>query len=330
MNSNLDIVIYKSGNITIDVRLKKETIWLSLNQIAQLFEKDKSVISRHIQNVYKSGELQREGTVAKIATVQNEGGRSVKRQIDYYNLDVIISVGYRVNSQKATQFRIWATNVLKSYLLNGYAVNQNLITQAQLRKLEQTIKFIKNNINTPTLTASEVKGMLEIIQKYAMVWKWIELYDSGEISPVITRKESKPITYEVATDAIEQLRTYLQSKGETTELFGIERDKGLFVSALKNVYQTFAGEELYPTFELKAANLLYLIIKNHPFVDGNKRIGALLFLMFLYENLTIDDLLNRFNNNTLTALCYLVAASPAEQKEMLINLITNFISTEFD
>ncbi len=245
------LVIFEDKDKKIEVQLKEETIWLTLNQIATIFDKDKSVISRHIRNIFKSGELNRNSTVAKFATVQIEGKRRVKRTIEYFNLDVIIAVGYRVNSKKATQFRIWATNVLKNYLIKGYAVNEKRITQERLKELENTIKFIKENINTPSLTSKEAKGLIEIIEKYALVCKWIDV---------------------------------------------------------------------------KAANLLYLIIKNHPFVDGNKRIGALLFLQFLYENSSKEELFAKFNSNTLTALCYLVAASPPEQKEQLIKLIMNFIS----
>ena len=322
------LIIFEDKDKTIEVQLKEESIWLSLNQIATLFEKDKSVISRHIKNIFESGELERNATVAKFATVQIEGKRKVKRNIEYFNLDVIISVGYRVNSKKATKFRIWATNVLKKYLIQGYAINEKRITKERLKEIEDTIRFIKENINTPSLSAKEAKGLLEIIEKYALVWRWIEEYDTGKIEAKITRKERKKISYNEAKAAIEELKGYLLQRGEASEIFGIERDRGLFESALNTIYQSFGGKELYPSFEEKAANLLYLIIKNHPFVDGNKRIGAFLFLLFLYENLSQEELFKKFNSNTLTALCYLVAASPPEQKEQLIKLIMNFISVE--
>ena len=328
MKNTNQLIIYEDKDKKIEVKLREETIWLSLNQIAALFEKDKSVISRHIKNIYETGELQRESTVAKFATVQTEGKRKVKRMIEYYNLDVIIAVGYRVNSRKATQFRIWATNVLKNYLIKGYVINEKRITREKLKELEEAIKFIKSNINTPYLTAQEAKGMLEIIEKYALVWKWIEQYDTGKIQVEKTRKERKPISYEEARAAIDQLKTYLMARDEASEIFGQERDRGLFESALNTIFQTFGGQELYPSLEEKAANLLYLIIKNHPFVDGNKRIGALLFLKFLYDNLSPEELFKKFNSNTLTALCYLVAASPTEQKDQLIKLIMNFIAWE--
>lgn len=322
------LIIYQYKNKKIEVSLREETIWLSLNQIAELFDKDKSVISRHIRNIYSSGELDKNSTVANFATVQIEGKRKIKRKITYYNLDVIISVGYRVNSKKATMFRIWATNVLKNYLVKGYAVNENKITKDKLKELEKTIRFIKETIHTPTLSASEVKGILEIIEQYTNTWKWLEECDTGKIKQITTAKEKQKITYEKATKAIIKLKEYLINKNEASDIFGAEREKGLFLSALNTIYQTFDGTELYPSFEEKAANLLYLIVKNHPFVDGNKRIGALLFLMFLYENLGFDELLKRFNNNGLTALCYLIAGSKPEQKEILINLITQMISSK--
>lgn len=324
-----EIVIYQqSKSKKIEVSLKKETIWLSLNQIAELFEKNKSVISKHIRNIYATEELERESTVANFATVQVEGNRKIRRRITYYNLDVIISVGYRVNSKKATQFRKWATNVLKTYLSRGYAINENRITRERLEEIEDTIKFIKNTIHTPSLTTGEVKGILEIIENYVKTWKWIKEYDSGKISRISTGKERKKITYDKAKDSISRLKDYLISRGEAAEIFGVERDKELFKSALETIYQTFGGTELYPSFEEKAANLLYLVIKNHPFIDGNKRIGALLFLMFLYENLGFKELIKRFGNNALTALCYLVAGSEPKQKEILINLITQMISND--
>ena len=326
MNSDNQLVIFEDRDKKIEVQLKEETLWLNLNQIAMLFEKDKSVISRHIKNIFKSGELEQDSTVAKFATVQIEGKRKVKRIIEYFNLDVIIAVGYRVNSKKATQFRIWATNVLKNYLVKGYALNEKRLTEKKLAELENTIKFIKENINTPSLTAKEAKGLIELIERYALVWKWIEEYDTGKIKATTRKKQGRKIEYNEAKAAITELKKYLIQRDEASDIFGKERDRGLFESALNTIYQSFGGKELYPSFEEKAANLLYLIIKNHPFVDGNKRIGALLFLKFLYENISKEELFNKFNSNTLTALCYLVAASPANQKEQLINLIINFIS----
>jgi prophage maintenance system killer protein len=324
-NKNSDLVIYKSKNKKVEVKIAKNTIWLSTRQIADLFDVDRTVIVKHIKNIYETKELSEISTCAKIAQVAADGR---KRKMNFYNLDVIIAVGYRVNSKKATQFRIWATDILKKYLIKGYTLNENMLTEKRLRELERTIKFIKENIRTPSLSASEAKGMLEIIEKYALVWQWIEEYDSGKITAKTTQKERKKISYKEARKAINELKEYLIKRNLATNIFGQERDKGLFESALNAVYQTFGGKELYPSFEEKAANLLYLVIKNHPFVDGNKRIGSLLFLKFLYENMSQEKLFEKFNSNTLTALAYLVAASPPQQKEQLIKLIINFISFE--
>ena len=321
--TNNKIIIYQTDDKKIEVKLKAETLWLDAHKMAELFGVDRTVIVKHIGKIYKAGELNRDSTCAKIAQLAADGR---KRKMNLYNLDVIIAVGYRVNSVKATQFRIWATQVLRKYLINGYVLNEKKLSSKRLKELEKTIKFIKENIKTPSLTSSEVKGILEIIERYALVWRWIEEYDSGKIKPQFKRKDRERIKYREAKSAINELKKYLTNKGEASEIFGQERDRGLFESALNNIYQSFDGKELYPSFEEKASNLLYLIIKNHPFVDGNKRIGALLFLMFLYENMPEEELFERFNSNTLTALCYLVAASPPEQKQQLINLIINFIS----
>jgi hypothetical protein len=226
MDNENKLVIFEDKDKQVEVQLKDETIWLNLNQIAFLFDVQKAAISKHIKNIFDSGELDINSTVSKMETVKKEGNRKVKRLITYYNLDVIIAVGYRVNSKKATQFRIWATNVLKNYLINGYIVNEKRITKEKLKELENTIKFIKNNINTNTLTSKEAKGLIEIIEKYALVWKWIEEYDTGKIDIKTTKKERKKISYEEAKNAINELKNYLLENKEASEIFGIERDRG--------------------------------------------------------------------------------------------------------
>lgn len=254
MDENKEIVIFQDKNKKIEVSLKEETIWLTQKQIAQLFDVERSVITKHIQNIFKTGELNENSACSIFAHTASDGKRYNTK---FYNLDVIISVGYRVNSKKATMFRIWATNVLKKYLTKGYAINESKITKKRLKELEETVKLIKETIHTPSLSAAEGKGLIEIIEQYANTWRWIEEFDSGKIEQIAISKE---------------------------------RDTGLFKNALENIYQTFDGKELYPSFEEKAANLLYLIIKNHPFVDRNKRIGALLFLMFLMRILDFQNL----------------------------------------
>jgi prophage maintenance system killer protein len=291
MTNHKNKIIFKEKNKQIEIILQDETIWLNLNQISKLFEKEKSIVSKYINEIFESNELDRNLTVKKFLKEH--------KIIEYYDLDVILSLGYRINPKKATQFRIWTMNLLKN----------------NIKEIEKTKIF-----------SSEKSEFIEIIEKYSLVWKWIEEYDSGKIDVKTTRKERKKISYEEAKEAINELKNYLLEKKEASEIFGIERDRGLFESALNTIYQSFGGKELYPSFEEKAANLLYLVIKNHPFVDGNKRIGALLFLKFLYENLEKEEIFYKFNSNTLTALCYFVAASPAEQKKQVIKLIMNFIS----
>ncbi len=239
MNGTDKIIIYENKNKKIEVSLKKETVWLDAHKMAYLFDVDRTVIVKHIRNIYKSGELLEDSTCAKIAQVAADGK---KRKMNLYNLDVIISVGYRVNSKKATQFRIWATNVFKNYLTKGYVINKKKLTEKRLKEIEDTIKLIKASIHTPTLSSSEVKGLLEIIEKYTNTWRWIEEFDSGKIKSKTTSKERKKITYKEAKEAIENLKSYLIDKNEASELFGIERDKGLFLSALDNIYQTFGGK----------------------------------------------------------------------------------------
>lgn len=321
------IIIYQIGNTQIEVQLREESIWLDAHQIATLFEVHRPAIVKHIGNIYKSGELEKKSTCSILEQVAADGK---KRRMHLYNLDVIIAVGYRVNSIKATQFRIWATQVLKKYMIDGYVLNEKRIIADKLRTLEHVVSLLKKNLTTPSLSASETMGMLEIIEQYLHVWKWIEEYDRGIMHAPVSRPEKRKLTTEDAKTAIEDLKCYLIGKGLASALFGKEIEPGRFESALYTINQTFNGKDLYPSFEEKAANLLYLIIKNHPFVDGNKRIGALLFLKFLHENMTWRELLEKFNSNTLTALCYLVAASPADQKDQLILLIMNFISFEKD
>ena len=238
MKDENQLVIFEDKDKKIEVQLKEETIWLTLNQIAYLFDVQKAAISKHIKKIFESEELNPNSTVSKMETVQLEGKRKVRRKITYYNLDVIIAVGYRVNSKKATKFRIWATNVLKNYLVKGYVINEKRLTKEKLKELVNTVKFIKDNINTPSLTAKEVKGLLEIIERYTLVWKWIEAYDTGRLETKITRKERKKISYDEAKAAIKELKKYLIKRNEASEIFGQERDRGLLESALNTIYQS--------------------------------------------------------------------------------------------
>lgn len=320
-----EVIIYQTpdGNTQLDVQLEDETVWLSLNQISTLFERDKSVISRHIRNIYREQELEEKATVAKNATVQNENGREVLRQIEYYNLDVIISVGYRVKSQRGTQFRIWANNILKEYLIKGYAINQNAKNE-QLENLKKTVKLLSNVIASKALSADEATGLLRVITDYTYALDTLDRYDYQKLEiEKTTVDEPFKANYDNAMEAIYVLRDKFGSGG----LFGNEKDQS-FKSSISTIYQTFGGEELYPSIEEKAAMLLYLVTKNHSFSDGNKRIAAFLFLWFLEKNdiLYKSDSTRLIENNTLVALTLMIAESRTEEKDIMVKVIVNLIN----
>jgi len=315
------IILYKNR---LEVKLEKETVWLSLNQMVELFERDKSVISRHLHNIFKTKELQRTSTVAFFATVQNEGGRSIERNIEYFNLDAIISVGYRVNSKRGTQFRIWATNVLKKHLINGYTINEERLrlSEHKYRELQNSIKLLGNIVALEEVS-DETKGLIQVITEYSRALDILDDYDNNRLHiPKGTTKLRYTLTYEESKIIINEMR----NKFKTSSLFGQEKDKS-FESSLKTIYQTFGGKELYPTVEEKAAQLLYFITKNHSFVDGNKRIAATLFILFLQRNgiLLRKDGTKRIENNTLIALTLMIAASKTQEKENIIKVILNLL-----
>lgn len=322
MNS---IELYKSSNgeAQIEVRFEKETVWLSLNQLSELFGRDKSVISRHLKNIYKEEELDYSSTVAKNATVQKEGKRTIEREIEFYNLDAIISVGYRVNSKQGTQFRIWATKRLKEYLIQGYSINQKRLTE-----LNQLIQIIEKSEDSEFSQISESKGLLDILRNYTKSFILLNQFDSNSLElNYLNNNVTYEIEYEEAVTAITELKQQLTDKKEATKLFGNQKDQS-FSGILKSVTQTFGEEYLYPTIEEQAAHLLYFVIKNHPFSDGNKRIGAFLFIWFLEKNkhLLKQTGENKINDNALTALALLVAQSNPNEKELMIKLICNLIN----
>lgn len=320
-----EVIIYQTpdGSTQLDVQLENESVWLSLNQMSTLFDRDKSVISRHIRNIYKEQELEEKATVAKNATVQNENGREVVRQIEYYNLDVIISVGYRVKSQRGTQFRIWANSVLKEYLIKGYAISQNAKNE-QLEDLKKAVKLLSNVIDSKALSADEATGLLRVITDYTYALDTLDRYDFQKLEiEKTTREEPFKADYNNAMEAIYVLRDKFGSGG----LFGNEKDQS-FKSSISTIYQTFGGEELYPSIEEKAAMLLYLVTKNHSFSDGNKRIAAFLFLWFLENNgiLYRNDSTRLIENNTLVALTLMIAESRTEEKDMMVKVVVNLIN----
>lgn len=328
-NSTNDVIIYEdaSGQVNLDVSLTDDTVWLNQKQLCLLFDRDKSVISRHIKNIFKEGELDRDSTVAKNATVQTEGAREVIRDVDYYNLDMIISLGYRVNSKRATNFRIWATKVLKDHLVKGYSVNQKRLGQKGLEELERTITLLRNTVDTTQLDISEAKGLLDVILNYSRTWTLLQGYDEDSLEKNIVPHEGKFILdFDEAKEAIAKLKKELIDKGEASDLFGKER-AGAFDGIIRNIYQTFGGEDLIPSVEEKAANLLYYIIKDHPFNDGNKRIGAFIFILFLSKNNALykSDGELKVNDNALVALSLMTAKSDPMQKDTVVNLIVNIL-----
>ncbi len=325
-NINDKIIIYQTadGQTAIDVRLENETVWLSLDLMARLFERDKSVVSRHIQNVYREGELDRGSTVAKNATVKFENGRRVVRQIEYYNLDVIISVGYRVKSQRGTQFRIWAIRVLKDYLVKGYAVNER-IHKEQIGELRQLVGMLGRTIqNQPLLSTDETNALFNVVTDYTYALDTLDSYDYQRLTIIDTTSEAPfHATYDNAMQAIRSLK---ERFGESA-LFGNEKDES-FKSSIGQIYQTFDGVELYPSTEEKAAMLLYLVTKNHSFSDGNKRIAATLFLWFLNNNRILyrEDGSKRIADNTLVALTLMIAESRPEEKDVMVKVVVNLIN----
>ncbi|MBX2965652.1 MAG: virulence protein RhuM/Fic/DOC family protein [Cyclobacteriaceae bacterium] len=319
-----EVIIYQSpdNRTQIEVKLEGETVWLSQYQLAELFVTDRTSIQKHLKNIYKAGELDQKQTCANFTQVQEEGFKRVKRKILHYNLDAIISVGYRVNSKRGTQFRQWATQRLKDHLVNGYTINQK-----RLEQLQQTVQLIEQSGKTETLSLPEAKGLLEIIANYTQSFVLLNQFDSNKLP---TGQLSENITYEIQYDeairTITELKKQLIKKKEASELFGNQKDDS-FAGILGNVVQSFGGEYLYKSIEEQAAHLLYFVIKNHPFSDGNKRIGAFLFIWFLEKNKhrfkKSGEL--KINDNALVALALLVAQSNPADKEIMIKLIVNLL-----
>lgn len=323
-----EIVIYKTAEneIELQVRVEKETAWLTQNQIATLFNTQRPAITKHLNNIFKSKELNK-NSVSSILEHTADDGKVYKTQ--FYNLDAIISVGYRVNSQKATQFRIWATKTLKNYLVDGYAINEKRLLEVRekFNELKMTIDFLQEK-SKKALLAGQAGEILNLLSAYAKTLTMLEQYDKGSLKEMRGKKTKFVLSYEKCLQVIAELKKELSGKKEAGNLFGQVRG-GSFEGIIKGLYQTFGKKELYPTIEDRAAHLLYFTIKDHPFSDGNKRSGAFLFVYFLDKS----DYLYRvsgerkINDNALTALALLVAESDPKEKEIMVKIIKNLIAS---
>lgn len=320
-----EIAIYESDSGRISVTLERETVWLSLQQMAELFARDKSVISRHLRNVFAEGELERQAVVAKNATTAADGKTY---QVEFFNLDAVLSVGYRVNSRQGTRFRQWATQLLKDHLTRGYTLNRERF-EANARELEAALELVRKTARVPELDIDGGRGLVEIVSRYTQTFLWLQRYDEGLLTEPTGSPGGELPSVKDAQAALASLKTQLMARGEATELFARERGDGL-AALLGNLQQSVFGEPAYPSLESKAAHLLYFVVKNHPFADGNKRSGAYLFVDFLHRNGRLLDVQGNplINDTGLAALTLLVAESDPKQKDTLIRLIINMLAPE--
>ena len=323
MTQKIQLFTAADGRVELAVSVDQETVWLSLDQMVRLFERDKSVISRHLRNLFVEGELERDAVVAKFATTAADGKTY---QVDYYNLDVAISVGYRVKSQRGVQFRQWATRTLKEHLVQGYTLNQRRLQERGI-EFEQALALLSRTLANQQLVNAEGAAVLGVIAEYARSWSLLQQYDEQSLaSQTSPQSGMRSLELDEVLAAIEQLKTELIAKGEATALFGQVRGEGL-ASAIATIEQGFGDTLFYPNVASRAAHLLYFVIKNHPLADGNKRCGSFLFLWYLRlnESLLARPVEQLINDNTLVALALLVAESLPEQKELLVRLIEQFV-----
>lgn len=326
--NNQQIQIYQSndGQVQLKVALKEETVWLTQKGMAELFGVQVPAISKHLSNIYEELELDESSTVSKMEIVRQEGSRTVSRELEHYNLDAIISVGYRVNSSRATQFRVWATQTLKSHLIEGYTLNQHRLKEKGI-EFEQALNLLSRTLSNQQLIDSGGEAVLAVISDYARSWSLLQGYDEQNLKQLTTQQtDMKALNLNDVLQAITQLKQELMTKGEATELFAQLRGDGL-ESAIATIEQSFSDELLYPNVASRAAHLLYFVIKNHPLADGNKRTGSFLFLWYLQINqhLLAKPVKSLINDNTLVALALLVAESLPDQKELMIRLVEHFV-----
>lgn len=312
-----EIILFEDGDVKLEVSMQDETVWLTSDQMSELFNTTKRNIEMHIKNIYTEGELEENSTWKDFFQVQKEGTREVTRNKKIYNLDIIISVGYRVKSKEGTKFRIWANKILKEYILKGYAINQK-----RLDYLEKTIKLIDiaNRIDE-NLENNDAKEILRVIGEYSKTLDLLDNYDHKTLKKINGNIDDRKINYNECINIINKLKF-----NERSSLFAVERDRGL-ESIIGNIYQSFGGQDIYKSIEEKSANFLYLIVKNHVFADGNKRIAATLFIYFLnFYDILYKDNKQVIDNNTLTALTLLIAESNPKEKEVIIDLVMNFLN----
>jgi prophage maintenance system killer protein len=317
------MILYETptAGVQIEVRVDRETVWLNQQQMTELFGRDRSVITKHIRNIYKEGELEESSTCAKFTQVQTEGNRTVTREIDSYNLDVIISVGYRVKSIQGTRFRQWATGVLRQHLLTGYTLNDRRLAERGIQEAQQALELLARTLQNQNLVNPSGSDAIDLIVGYAQTWRWLVEYDEDRLAlPVTLRPSSSALHLQQVTAGIANLKAELIARNEATPLFGQTRGDAL-IGILGSIEQTWEGEFLYPSREEKAAHLLYFIVKDHPFTDGNKRIGSLLFLLYLQQ-----EGINCPDPQTVAALTLLIAESAPSNKDLMVRLTVNLLA----
>ena len=324
MKNKIKIYEIEDKNIELEVSLENETVWLTQKQMSELFDRDRTVITRHINNIFKEEELDKKSVSANFALTANDGK---VYNTEHYNLDVIISVGYRVKSKRGTQFRIWANKILKDYLIKGYAINEKKLKEQsqKLIELQRTIEILNRTVNTQRIELDEAKGLLNVISQYSYALKILDDYDHQNFyKGSVTLEESYNLSYEESMKIIELMKDEF-----STDLFGREKDDS-FKGSLGAIYQTAFEEEVYPSIEEKAANLLYFIVKNHSFLDGNKRIAAAIFIYFMQKNdiLFRADGSKKIADNTLVAITLMIAESKPSEKDLIISILINLINNE--
>lgn len=331
MENKGEMKIYKakSWNIQVRVNFEEETVWLDSYQIADIFWKDRTTIQRHINNIYSSWELDREWTCAKNAQVQIEWWRTVKRDKNLYNLDLILAIWYRTSSERATQFRKWASNIIKDYLLKWYSINKTRLQEKWYKELEQTLNIFKKTLKSWELSQDEAMWLLDIITNYTDAWLLLQNFDEDNLTKLWKTKElDYKLEWDEAFESLMRLKHNLMNKKEATELFAKPREADVIQGIFWNIYQTFWWTDLYNSVEEKAANLLYFIVKDHPFSDGNKRSWAFLFILFLAKNniLFDDNGDKKINDRALVAITLLIAESNPKDKDIMVKLLVNLIN----